>query len=274
MPKEVPGFDELQKDFQTLFAQNQSQLREQFKFFPAHEILSQAYAYSVLLKNQQLNLTALTTIPKVYHLHFIDALYLEYYIEKFLSAQGKSLYESRFADVGTGAGFPGLYLHSLFPKKEIYLIDALKKRLVYLEELYEQMKALRIKLALEDKTLDCVFSKPYFVHGRAEDLGHQAFLREKMDVVCARAVASLPTLLEYCMPFVKEGAYFFAMKGSKDELQLAQTALKKLNTRHIDTFEYQLDFDQEIRKIYVFKKEAPLDKKYPRKAPLPSTKPL
>lgn len=270
MPKEIFDLEQAQAEFQSLFLKDRTLLKARFSFDEAHEVLSTYYACRVLDKNQYLNLTALTNVPKFYHLHFMDALQLERAIKHFFEEKGEDFSKKSFADVGTGAGLPGLYLHSLFPKKEVYLIDALKKRLTFLEELYHEVKDLRASQGFDVED----FAKPHFVHGRAEDLGHQKAFREQIDVVCARAVASLPTLLEYCMPFVKVGGYFFAMKGNKDELSLAEQALKKLNSTHVGTIDYQLDFDQEVRKIYIFRKEKALDKKYPRKAPLPSNKPL
>lgn len=269
MPKEIFCKESFEQAFLPLFSQYQHFLTQNLGFsFTEKEIeKSLFYANEMLEKNQYMNLTALTTAEKVFFLHFIDSLYLEHFMQAFFQNSKENWREKKMADVGTGAGFPAFYLHTLFPKKSLFLMDALKKRLVFLEELQEKFKHFSSENLVAE-------TKVHFVHGRAEDLGQNVLYREKMDIVCARAVASLPTLLEYCMPLVAEGGYFFAMKGAKDELSMAENALAQLESECVKTYAYTLPFENEERKIYVFQKKKKISKKYPRKSPLPFEKPL
>ena len=140
--------------------------------------------------NKVMNLTAITEPEEVAVKHIIDSLLA--YDEKIFP--GKLL-----ADVGTGAGFPGIPLKIYCPELKVVLLDSLAKRLKFLEAVIE-------KLGLKD--ISCV-------HLRAEDAGQNKNHREKYDLVTARAVARLSVLSEYCLPLVKVGGYFIAMKGSK-----------------------------------------------------------
>lgn len=272
MAKEIFCKESFEQAFLPLFSKHHSFLTKNLGFsFTDKEVeKSLFYANEMLEKNQYMNLTALTTAEKVFFLHFVDSLYLEHFMQVFFQTSKEDWREKKIADVGTGAGFPAFYLHTLFPKKSLFLMDSLKKRLVFLEELQEKLNAFSLEsLALKEREKNV-----HFVHGRAEDLGQNTLYREKMDIVCARAVASLPTLLEYCMPLVAEGGYFFAMKGSKDELSMAENALRQLESECVKTYEYTLPFENEERKIYVFQKKKKISKKYPRKSPLPFEKPL
>lgn len=162
--------------------------------------ISLKYASLLLEKNCYMNLTAVTEARALAYLHFYDSLTLEASIKKLQESKKIPLNELiSLADIGTGAGFPGLYNHLIFPKKNLYLIDSLQKRLNFLDSSFQTLS----------KDLDLKRSEPIFRHGRAEFLAHDKELREKMDLVCARAVASLPVLLEYCIPFLKRGAYFW-----------------------------------------------------------------
>ena len=146
--------------------------------------------YRMLVEtNKVMNLTALTEPQDVAVKHFVDSLmaYDTYFPGKVL------------ADVGTGAGFPGIPLKIFCPSLKVVLIDSLAKRLNFLQNVIE---------ALQLQDIECV-------HLRAEDAGKNAAHREKYDIVTARAVARLSVLAEYCLPLVKTGGMFIAFKGSK-----------------------------------------------------------
>ena len=163
------------------------------------------YGNMLLEWNEKINLTAITEPEEVLYKHFLDCL-------MFLkNADVKQ--NAKIIDVGTGAGFPGMVLKTAQPDIDLTLLDGLNKRLVFLNDVSE-------KLGLQVKT----------VHMRAEDGGKNPEYRERYDIACARAVANLPVLCEYCIPFVKVGGYFVAMKGAsvKDEADAAQNAFKIL----------------------------------------------
>ena len=155
--------------------------------------------------NEKMNLTAITEPEEVLYKHFLDCLL---FFKNVDVKQG-----AKVIDVGTGAGFPGMVLKIARPDIELTLMDGLNKRLIFLNAVLDELK-------LEAKT----------VHSRAEDGGKNKEYREKYDIACARAVANLPVLCEYCIPFVKVGGQFVAMKGSaaNEELAAAGNAYKIL----------------------------------------------
>lgn len=150
--------------------------------------------YAKLLKewNEKMNLTAITDDEGIAVKHFIDSISLLKYI-KFEN-------NSKVIDIGTGAGFPGIPLKIMQPEIELTLLDSLNKRLIFLDEV---CKKLELNGSL--------------VHGRAEELGRDESYREKYDIAVSRAVANLPALCEYCLPFVKVGGSFVSMKGPDGE---------------------------------------------------------
>lgn len=156
------------------------------------------YAELLLSWNEKINLTAITDPAEVAVKHFADSLTLL----PLLPAGAFSL-----IDVGTGAGFPGVPLAVCRPDASLTLLDSLAKRLTFLEAVCE---ALRLPARR--------------IHARAEEGGRQAALREQFDVATARAVAALPALCEYCLPFVKVGGVFLAMKGPDGEREAAEAA--------------------------------------------------
>ncbi len=162
------------------------------------------YAARLVEWNQKVNLTALTDPQDIVWKHFADSLSAAPYLPKTPFS---------LIDVGTGAGFPGVPLALLRGDLSLTLLDSLQKRLTFLEELCRE---LQLPVTL--------------VHARAEDGGHDPALREQFDVATARAVANLPVLCEYCLPFVKVGGLFLGMKGpaGDEELSAAETAIKRL----------------------------------------------
>ena len=201
--------------------------------------------------NKVMNLTAITEPEEVAVKHIIDSLLA--FDEKIFP--GKLL-----ADVGTGAGFPGIPLKIYCPELKVVLLDSLAKRLKFLEAVIEQ-------LGLQD--ISCV-------HLRAEDAGQNKDHREKYDLVTARAVARLSVLSEYCLPLVKVGGYFIAMKGSKfkEEISEGLTAVGILGGEIISAEEVKLPGLDDGRAIIRIRKIKKTPVKYPRKAGLPEKQPL
>ena len=199
--------------------------------------------------NQKMNLTAITEEKEIILKHFIDSMTIEKYIPR----------GAFVIDVGTGAGFPGIVLKIIRDDIKLTLLDSLNKRIQFLDEVVKS-------IGLNEVTT---------IHGRAEDIGRDLKFREKYDIVTARAVANLSTLAEYCLPFVKVGGSFIAMKGNlTEEVELAQNAIKILggNLEKVDSF--CLPETDIVRNIVVINKLSQTPKIYPRKAGTPSNKPL
>lgn len=205
--------------------------------------------YNLISKwNEKFNLTAITNFEDFVLKHFIDCAYGL----KFLKG-AKNL-----CDVGAGAGFPSVPLKILYPQIALTMIDSVNKKITFLKE-------AAAKLNLSD--CDCL-------HTRAEDAA-KGNLRESFDAVCARAVAPLSSLCEYCLPFVKKGGIFIAYKGDADEeIKQAKSAIKILGGE-ISVYEkYQLALSGHARSLIVIKKIKPTDKKYPRGKNKERTNPL
>lgn len=207
--------------------------------------------YEMLVEtNKVMNLTALTEPQDVVVKHFVDSLmaYADYFPGKVL------------ADVGTGAGFPGIPLKIYCPSLKVVLIDSLAKRLNFLQ---------RVIAELGLKDIECV-------HLRAEDAGKNPAHREKYDIVTARAVARLSVLSEYCLPLVKVGGVFVALKGAKyqEEIAAAGKALSVLGGKLIEAKKVELPGLDDGRAVVTIKKVKASPKAYPRKAGLPDKNPL
>ena len=195
--------------------------------------------YSRLLVewNEKMNLTAITDEGEIAIKHFADCLTLCDLPEL----------KGRVIDIGTGAGFPGMVLKIAKPELDITLLDSLNKRLIFLEALSNEIKA--------PVTL---------VHERAEDGVKRNGFREGFDTAVSRAVASLNILSELCLPYVKVGGYFLAMKGpnAEEELIGAKEIIKTLGGK-IDRVE-NLTFNNMTRNIVIIRKIAQTPSKYPR----------
>lgn len=202
--------------------------------------------------NEKMNLTGITEEEQVYTKHFYDSVTPAFY---FNFSEVTSV-----ADIGGGAGFPSIPLKICFPHLQMSIIDSLNKRMGFLEHVGKE-------LGLKDL-------KP--VHGRAEDMGQQAGLRESFDLVIARAVARMNVLSEYCLPFAKVGGHFIALKGAdiSPELNEAKKAIKTLGGRTKKVEEFQLVEDAGERNIVIISKVEATPKAYPRKAGIPAKKPL
>lgn len=208
--------------------------------------------YELLIEwNEKMNLTALTEPEDVALKHFCDSILLLKYAD---IPQGSSL-----IDVGTGAGFPSVPVKIVRPDIKLCLLDSLNKRLTFLNEVVNELKLTDVKI----------------VHSRAEDGAKKAELREKFDFATSRAVAQLNVLSEYCLPYVKVGGAFIAMKGkySEEEIANAKTSIKLLSGKTVKVDTYNLA-DTSERTIINIKKLSSTDKRYPRTSAKIKSKPL
>ena len=218
----------------------------------------QVYATMLKEKNKVMNLTAVDDDKGIAMKHFIDSLTLCPYIrEEEAKVKGGKIFT--FIDVGTGAGFPGLPVKISCPELSVTLMDSLEKRLNFLNEV---ITALGLK--------DCTT-----VHSRAEDAGRNKKYREKYDIVTARAVARLSVLAEYCLPLVKVGGVFLAMKShSEEEEQDAAKAIALLGGTIEKSDTFKLPGTDMERTIIVVRKIRPTPARFPRKAGTPSKTPI
>ena len=227
------------KKFDILFSEQQL---KQFDVF-----------YNMLIEfNKKVNLTTITE-PKDFAVkHVIDSVSL-WNDEKFSNVK-------TIIDVGTGAGFPGIPLKIYKPNLQILLLDSLNKRIIFLQNVIDELKL---------ENISCM-------HSRAEDAAHNPKLRESFDLAVSRAVAKLNVLSEYCLPFVKINGFFVAQKGSNifDEVNEAGKIIKMLGGNNkFETTNFKLPNGDERNIIYI-KKFASTPKKFPRKAGLIEKKPL
>ncbi len=214
--------------------------------------LNQFYDYMNLLLewNEKINLTAITEPQEVILKHFIDSLTINKYIKE----------NATIADVGTGAGFPGIPLKIYREDLKITLVDSLNKRINFLNEVID-------KLHLENIST---------IHSRIEDFGKDKKHREKYEYVTARAVANLTTLSEYLMPISKVGGKCICMKGNeiKDEIKDSKNAINILGGKIEKIDEFNLPDSDISRNIIIVEKIKNTPNKYPRKAGIPSKEPL
>lgn len=209
--------------------------------------------YEMLVdRNRVMNLTAITERSEVEEKHFLDSIAL---------ADAADLSgEKSLIDVGTGAGFPGLPLKILFPNLDIVLIDSLQKRVDFLNEVIGELGLSGIRA----------------LHFRAEEAARQSEYREQFDFCVSRAVAELPVLAEYCLPFVKQGGLFISYKSrtAEEEAAAAQNAFAVLGGTLSEVRTFPLGAAGLLRSFVLVAKTASTPEKYPRAAGKVRKKPL
>lgn len=205
------------------------------------------YADFLVEYNKKVNLTAITDPVEILYKHFIDSVVLL----KFCDIPP----ESHIIDVGTGAGFPSVPLKIYMPSLRITLLDSLNKRIFFLQQLAD-------KLEIDAE----------FIHGRAEDIAKIPEYRENFDISCARAVANMSLLSEYCLPFVKKGGRFIALKGPNEDISAAANAIELLGGNVSRETSYSIE--DEERKLVVVDKISQTPTKYPRNSSQIKKKPL
>ncbi len=210
--------------------------------------------YKELLKewNQKINITAITEDVEIDQKHFLDSL----------TILGTGLFQGqkKVIDVGTGGGFPGLPIKIVKEELDVTLFDSLNKRIKFLDIVIEELGLEGIRA----------------VHGRAEESARTAEYREEYDICVSRAVAQLNTLAEYCLPFVKVGGHFIAMKGPdvEEEVNKAKNAIDTLGGELEEIQEIQIPGTDIVHSLVIIKKVRNTAKTYPRGGGNPRKNPL
>lgn len=206
------------------------------------EDLMARYAALLLERNEVMNLTAITEPKDVAALHFLDSAAL-------LGAA--DFRNKRVIDVGTGAGFPGLVLKILEPTVSLTLLDSQGKRVEWLRSVCQELGIGGVE----------------FLHARAEEQGLEPGYRDSYDLAVSRALANLPLLCELCLPFVKAGGHFLAMKSVNcdEELSQAGSATKLLGGRAASLFDYGVPGTGIVHRAVIVEKVVPTPKGYPRR---------
>ena len=214
--------------------------------------LNKFFIYMQLLLewNAKINLTAITEEKEIIQKHFIDSLTINKYINDNMS----------IIDVGTGAGFPGIPIKIVRDSIKVTLLDALNKRLIFLQDVIQKIELKDIQT----------------IHFRAEEVGKNSIYREKYDIATSRAVAPLNTLVEYLLPLVKLNGKCICMKGNnvKEEIEASNKAIAILGGEIDRVEEFELPNSSIKRTIIVIKKIKNTPAKYPRKAGTPSKEPI
>ena len=214
------------------------------------EQLNEFYEYMQLLLewNEKMNLTAITDPEEVIKKHFVDSITIKKYIKE----------KSRLIDVGTGAGFPGIPLKIVDKSIKLTLLDSLNKRINFLNEIIEKLNLKEVNT----------------IHSRAEEYAKNK-VRESYDVAVSRAVADLPILLEYLMPYVKLNGICICMKGPKaqEELERSKKAINILGGKLEKVEKITIDEEME-RNLIIIRKIKDTPNKYPRKAGIPTKNPI
>jgi len=224
---------------------------------PDQQAAFQLYLQELVAWNHKFNLTAITDPEQVESLHFLDSLSVLQAEEArdVLSRPG-----TRVIDIGTGAGFPGIPLKLACPSIRLTLLEATGKKVAFLEHLGQSLGLQGVTAA----------------HGRAEELGHDPAHREQYDLALARAVAELPTLVEYALPFCRIGGWMVAQRGEGGfaDAQAAQRAIALLGGTLQRVVPVQLPGLREGRTLVVIHKAAPTPAGYPRRPGVPGKRPL
>ena len=201
--------------------------------------------------NNKFNLTSITNKEDVLVKHFADSVALLKYVD---------ISESTLLDVGSGAGFPGIPLRIMCDSCKVILLDSLNKRIGFLNEVIKDLGLSGISA----------------VHGRAEDLARDLSYRERFDFVTSRAVANLSILSEYCLPFVRIGGHFISYKSGDVDIEMndSSNAFSILGGRLENDYRFSIPGTEYERSFICVEKINRTPDSYPRKAGVPSKKPL
>lgn len=209
--------------------------------------------YNIMVKaNKNLNLTAVVEEREAAVRHFLDSLTC-LKAERFMEGR-------RLMDVGTGAGLPGIPLKICRSEKEIILVESQEKKVRFLREVIAR---------LELKNIEAVCA-------RAEDLGRKTSYRESSDGVVARAVAALEVAAEYCLPLIRTGGCFLAMKGPRagEEIAASERAIEVLGGKIVEKINLRLPLTGDERNLLLIEKVRPTPENYPRRAGVPQKRPI
>ncbi|MBQ3641956.1 16S rRNA (guanine(527)-N(7))-methyltransferase RsmG [bacterium] len=204
--------------------------------------------------NINVNLMSTNDISVLYEKHIYDSLAFNLFAKKYIKATSK-----RLLDIGTGGGFPSIPLAIIYKDYKITALDSTNKKIKFIEMIKDTLN------------LDNLFP----VCARAEDFADN--YKNSFDIVTSRAMAELRIILEYSIPFLKEGGYFIAYKAIKtdEEIKNSENALNKLNAKIIDRIDYQLPLkNEQKRTLVIIKKEGKTPDIYPRKNGIINKKPL
>lgn len=220
----------------------------------SEETYNKFMQYKDMIKywNEKVNLTAIVEDEQIVKKHFIDCIK----IFKFSPLkEAKSI-----IDIGTGAGFPGIPIKIIKSDINVILLDSLNKRINFLNEVINKIELKNIST----------------IHGRAEDFSRKIEYREKSDVAVSRAVANLAVLSELCIPYVKVGGHFVAMKGPsvEEEIKDGKNAVSILGGKIEDIIKIEIENSDLNHNLVVIKKIKETPKIYPRKAGTAVKKPL
>lgn len=210
--------------------------------------------YELLIEwNEKINLTAITEKKEVYLKHFYDSIMV-------LWEMPLPHYDITLVDVGAGAGFPSIPLKIIKPELNITIVDSLNKRINFLHLVIATLGLTKITA----------------VHGRAEEIGQNPLYRAQFDLATARAVAALNVLSELCIPLVKKGGYFIALKAAKtdEEIQSAKSAITILGAKLESVQIATLPIEESERTFIKIKKTLDTPKKYPRQPGKPAKQPI
>lgn len=234
-------------------AQFTARLQERGITLSAEQLKQFELYYEELVSwNEKMNLTGITEREQVYTKHFYDSISLAFFLDMNEI--------ENLADIGSGAGFPGIPLKICFPHLKLTIVDSLNKRISFLQHICTTLKLTDVQL----------------IHGRAEDIARQYTHRDAYDLVTARAVARQSLLNEFCLPFTRKNGVFAAMKGSdpSEELAEAKYSLKELRAELSKVESFSLPVEESARHIVLIRKTGATPAKYPRKAGIPAKTPL
>jgi len=225
-----------------------------FEFTPQQLEQFQLYYQELIDWNRRINLTAITDYEEVQVKHFLDSLTVVLALEQPLGEGMKLI------DVGTGAGIPGIPLKIALPDIELVLLDATKKKAVFLEHIVQRLELNGVEIVV----------------GRAEEIAHQAGYRQKFDLVLSRAVAGLPALVELTLPFCAIGGRFIAQKKGdiEQEVQAAQRAISIMGGKLTEVKKVELADFADKRWLVAIDKVGETPSPYPRRPGIPAKRPL